>query len=79
MGYQCMEPCLECGFQSLLALNRDAAQCVHLRKPILPNVGQAYPDSVYWGDTHVHTALSVDGYIFGNRLMPDDAYRFRQG
>ena len=44
-----------------------------------PHIGQSYPDNVYWGDTHVHTALSVDGYIFGNRLMPDDAYRFAKG
>ena len=48
-------------------------------EPYSPHVGQAYPDNVYWGDTHVHTALSVDGYIFGNRLMPDDAYRFAKG
>ena len=44
-----------------------------------PHVDQTYPDDVYWGDTHLHTALSVDGYIFGNRLMPDDAYRFAKG
>ena len=48
-------------------------------EPYSPHVGQAYPDNVYWGDTHVHTALSVDGYIFGTRLMPDDAYRFAKG
>ncbi|MDE0224689.1 MAG: DUF3604 domain-containing protein [Gammaproteobacteria bacterium] len=48
-------------------------------EPYSPQVGQSYPDNVYWGDTHVHTALSVDGYIFGNRLMPDDAYRFAKG
>ena len=48
-------------------------------EPYSPHVDQAYPDNVYWGDTHVHTALSVDGYILGNRLMPDDAYRFAKG
>lgn len=48
-------------------------------EPYSPHVGESYPDNVYWGDTHVHTALSVDGYIFGNRLMPDDAYRFAKG
>ena len=47
--------------------------------PYSPRVGQAFPDNVYWGDTHVHTALSVDGYVFGNRLMPADAYRFAKG
>ena len=48
-------------------------------EPYSPQIGQSYPDNVYWGDTHVHTALSVDGYIFGNRLMPADAYRFAKG
>ena len=44
-----------------------------------PHVDQSYPTNVYWGDTHVHTALSSDAYIFGVRLTPDDAYRFAKG
>ena len=44
-----------------------------------PQVAQSYPTNVYWGDTHIHTALSADAYLFGNRLMPDDAYRFAKG
>ncbi len=35
--------------------------------------------NVYFGDTHVHTALSFDSYLFGNRFGLDDAYRFAQG
>jgi hypothetical protein len=33
----------------------------------------------YFGDLHLHTALSLDSYIFGNRNDPDTAYRFAQG
>lgn len=33
----------------------------------------------YFGDLHLHTALSLDSYVFGNRNDPDTAYRFAQG
>ena len=33
----------------------------------------------YFGETHVHTAYSLDAYIGGARLTPDAAYRFAQG
>ncbi len=33
-----------------------------------------------WGDTHVHTMLSGDSALFGNKLTgPDEAYRFAKG
>ena len=41
-----------------------------------PYVGQDYPTQVYWGDTHLHTSLSVDAFATGGRLTPEDAYRF---
>lgn len=38
-----------------------------------------YPERVYWGDTHLHTANSVDAFGFGNRLDPEQALRFARG
>jgi hypothetical protein len=32
-----------------------------------------------WGDTHLHTANSLDAGAFGARLSPEDAYRFARG
>lgn len=39
----------------------------------------AYPEQVYWGDTHLHTANSVDAFAFGTRLDPETALRFARG
>lgn len=33
----------------------------------------------YFGETHVHTGVSMDAFIAGNRLTPEDAYRFARG
>ncbi len=35
--------------------------------------------SAYFGETHVHTAFSLDAYIAGTRLRPEDAYRYAKG
>ena len=34
---------------------------------------------VYFGDTHIHTVLSFDAFLFGTRRTPDDAYEFAKG
>jgi len=44
-----------------------------------PYLDRGYPDRVYFGDTHLHTAYSTDAGMFGTRLGPDEAYRFALG
>jgi hypothetical protein len=44
-----------------------------------PYAGRDFPTRPLWGDTHLHTALSMDAGAFGARLMPNDAYRFAKG
>ena len=45
-----------------------------------PYAGHNHPLDVYWGDTHLHTNMSMDAYGLGNSLLtPDDAYRFAKG
>jgi hypothetical protein len=49
------------------------------RRPYSPYAGGAVPNRVYWGDTHLHTSYSMDAGAFGNRLGPEEAYRFARG
>ena len=44
-----------------------------------PYAKRNFPSKVYWGDTHLHTGLSLDAGLFGNILGPEDAYRFARG
>jgi hypothetical protein len=44
-----------------------------------PYAGRDFADGVYWGDTHLHTGMSMDAGAFGARLLPEDAYRFARG
>ncbi|PLW70257.1 DUF3604 domain-containing protein [Pseudohalioglobus lutimaris] len=44
-----------------------------------PYAGRDFATDVYWGDTHLHTDISMDAGAFGNRLGLDEAYRFARG
>ncbi|MEY2920600.1 MAG: hypothetical protein RL261_1905, partial [Pseudomonadota bacterium] len=43
-----------------------------------PYAGRNYPTRVYWGDTHLHTSISVDAGTM-NRVGQEDAFRFARG
>jgi len=48
-------------------------------KAYSPYAQRGFPTFPLWGDTHLHTANSMDAGAFGNRLDIDDAYRFARG
>ena len=50
-----------------------------LKKEYSPYLNIGYPQRVFWGDTHTHTSFSTDGGMMGDRLGPDEAYRFARG
>jgi hypothetical protein len=49
------------------------------QKHYSPYAGRNFPTQVLWGDTHLHTGMSMDAGAFGARLSPEDAYRFARG
>ena len=44
-----------------------------------PYARRNFPERPLWGDSHLHTNLSMDAGLFGNRLPPRVAYRFARG
>ncbi len=44
-----------------------------------PYAERSFPSRPLWGDTHLHTGLSVDAGLFGARLGLEEAYRFARG
>jgi hypothetical protein len=44
-----------------------------------PYADRGFPTLPLWGDTHLHTSNSPDAFAFGNRLGPEEAYRFARG
>jgi hypothetical protein len=56
----------------------DGVASVHAKQEFSPYAGRSFPTRVLWGDTHLHTAVSVDAGTM-NRLGQEDAYRFARG
>ena len=56
-----------------------AARVFPAKPPYSPYAGRNFPTRPFFGDTHLHTAVSVDAGLFGCRLSPVDAYRFAKG
>jgi hypothetical protein len=77
--------CLAAGPATVLAQDagqHDAEQvgkAFPTKPPYSPYAGRAYPTRPLFGDTHLHTAFSMDAGAFGARLAPADAFRFARG
>jgi hypothetical protein len=57
----------------------DLAKAFPNKAPYSPYAGRNYPTRPFFGDTHLHTAFSMDAGAFGARLGPPDAFRFARG
>ncbi len=57
----------------------DIKNVAHNKPDYSPFVDRHVPDRVLWGDTHLHTKLSLDAGFFGNKLGPEEAWRFAMG
>ena len=48
-------------------------------KAYSPYAQRSFPSEVYWGETHLHTGLSLDAGLFGNTTGHETAYRLARG
>jgi len=48
-------------------------------KAYSPYAKRSFPSNIYWGETHLHTGVSLDAGLFGATLGHEDAYRFARG
>jgi hypothetical protein len=48
-------------------------------KAYSPYAARNFPQTPLWGDSHLHTSLSLDAGGFGNRLPAEQAYRIARG
>jgi hypothetical protein len=60
-------------------LDQETAGQVFKKPGYSPYAGRNFPTRVYWGDTHLHTLLSMDAAALGCKVGPEEAYRFARG
>ena len=70
--------CLSPAFAELNP-TKESLSGVYHGKAYSPYAQRSFPSFPLWGDTHLHTGLSVDAGLFGARLGLEDAYQFARG
>ncbi len=59
--------------------SQESLSDLYTGKAYSPYAQRNFPERPLWGDSHLHTNLSMDAAMFGNRLPPRVAYRFARG
>ena len=70
---------LPAGAQDAGTPSKGALSDAYTGKAYSPYAGRDYPERPLWGDSHLHTALSMDAGVFGNRLPPPRSLPVRTG
>ncbi len=60
-------------------LDKETAERLFKEPGYSPYAGRHFPSHVYWGNQHMHTAISLDAAAIGCKLDDEAAYRFARG
>ena len=71
--------CISTSAWSQISPSKESLSDVYPGKAYSPYAERGFPSRPLWGDTHLHTGLSMDAGLFGCRLMPEDSYRLARG
>ena len=62
-----------------IGMPSDNLSAAYTGKAYSPYAKRTFPERPLWGDSHLHTSLSMDAGGFGNRVGLRDAYRLARG
>ncbi len=65
--------------QAQIKTTEEAAASAFPPQAFSPYANRSIPIQPLWGETHLHTSLSLDAGAFGNIIGPNDAWAFAKG
>jgi hypothetical protein len=79
LGAAVLMMALPAAAQDMAGASPETLSGAYTGKAYSPYAKRSFSERPLWGDSHLHTALSMDAGLFGNRLSPREAYRFARG
>ena len=66
---------------ALSPAKKDLPEAEKIYSPYVERIAtdKNFAEGLFWGDTHLHTKYSTDAGMIGNKLGPEEAYRFARG